>query len=99
MEITTELVKHLADLSRLNFSDEEIENFKNEFSRTLANIDELQSVDTTNVQNFDKIVDARNLREDEIKQGLDTKSVILNAPKSKGTSIVVPKVVDWWKVF
>ena len=94
MEITTELVKHLAELSRLNFNDEEIENFKSEFKKTLKNIDELQTVDTKNVKNFDKIVDAKNLREDEIKQGLNPQDVIKNAPKSKGYNIVVPKVVD-----
>ena len=94
MEITTELVKHLAELSRLNFNDEEIENFKFEFEKTLANIDELQTVDTNNVKNFDKIVDAKNLREDETKQGLNPQDVIKNAPKSKGYNIVVPKVVD-----
>lgn len=94
MEITTELVKHLAELSRLNFNDEEIENFKSEFKKTLTNIDELQTVDTKNVKNFDKIVDAKNLREDEIKQGLNPQDVIKNAPKSKGYNIVVPKVVD-----
>lgn len=94
MEITTDLVKHLANLSRLNFSEEELESFKTEFEKTLENIDQLQSVDTTNVQNFDKIVDARNLRNDEIKQSLDLKDVVKNSPKSKGNSIVVPKVVD-----
>ena len=94
MEITTDLVKHLANLSRLNFSEEELESFKTEFEKTLENIDQLQSVDITNVQNFDKIVDARNLRNDEIKQSLDPKDVVKNSPKSKGNSIVVPKVVD-----
>lgn len=94
MEITTDLVKHLAQLSRLNFNEEEIENFKSEFEKTLENIDVLQSVDTTNVQSFDKIINAKDLREDEVKSSLNVKDVILNAPKSKGTSIVVPKVVE-----
>ena len=94
MEITTNLVKHLADLSRLNFNEEEIENFKSEFEKTLKNIDELQSVDTTFVKSQNRIVDARNLREDVIEQGLDIKSVVKNAPKSKGSSIVVPRVVE-----
>ncbi len=41
MEITTDLVKHLMSLSRLNFNDDEIENFKEEFAKTLSQIDEL----------------------------------------------------------
>ena len=35
MEITTDLVKNLANLSRLNFTDSEIEFFKAEFTKNL----------------------------------------------------------------
>lgn len=94
MEITTDLVKHLAELSRLNFNDEEIENFKGEFAKTLSQINELQNVDTTNVKNHDRVINAKDLREDETKQGLSIQNVIKNAPQSKGSCIVVPKVVD-----
>ena len=50
MEITTELVKHLAVLSKLKFTDEEIENFKGEFAKTLSYVDELQKIDTSKVK-------------------------------------------------
>ena len=94
MEITTDLIKHLANLSRLNFNDEEIENFKQEFERTLEQINEIQSVETQSVESYDRTIKAQNLREDEIKPSLTTEEVVFNAPKKSRGAIVVPKVVD-----
>ena len=50
MEITTELVNHLAELSRLEFSETETENFKNEFKKILNKIQALERVNTENVE-------------------------------------------------
>lgn len=94
MEITTNLIKHLANLSRLNFTENEIENFKGEFERTLKQIDELQSVDTENIETFNKTIKAQELREDIVKESLPNEKVILNAPKKSRGAIVVPKVVE-----
>lgn len=94
MEITTDLIKHLSNLSRLNFNENEIESFKGEFERTLQQIDELQSVDTENVENFNRTIKAQDLREDIIKESLPNEKVVLNAPKKSRGAIVVPKVVE-----
>lgn len=94
MEITTDLVKHLANLSRLNFNDEELESFKEEFTKTLAQIDELQSVKTENIETYSKIINAKNLREDEVKESLSVSEVIKNAEKSARGMVVVPRVVE-----
>lgn len=94
MEITTELVKHLANLSRLNFNESEIENFKKEFTQTLNQIDELQTVDTENVEFYNRIIDAEDLREDVVKPSLTNEEVLKNAPKKSRGAIVVPKVVE-----
>ena len=94
MEITTDLVKHLMSLSRLNFNDEEIENFKEEFAKTLSQIDELQSVNTDDVETFNKIINAKNLRQDEVKPSLSVQEVIKNSEKSARGMVVVPRVVE-----
>lgn len=94
MEITTDLVKHLMSLSRLNFNDEETENFKEEFAKTLSQIDELQSVNTDDVETFNKIINAKNLREDEVKPSLSVQEVIKNSEKSARGMVVVPRVVE-----
>ena len=49
MEITEKDIKHLASLSRLEFSDDEIEKFSSEFASIIDYVNQLQRVDTTNV--------------------------------------------------
>lgn len=91
MEITTELVKHLANLSRLEFNDAELEKFKEEFAQTLEQADKIEKCDLTGVEIKDEFLDAKTeLRPDEIKQGLNVKDVIKDAPDSLGNSILVP---------
>lgn len=95
MEITTELVEHLANLSRLEFNKEETEKFKNEFHEILKYVDEIKSIDTSNVVITRKKLNAKTeLREDECKQGLNTQEVLKIAPKTMGSSIAVPAVVE-----
>ena len=94
MEITEELVKHLATLSRLNFTDDEIKEFKDDFKRTLNQIDELQEVNTDNIETFSKIIDAETLREDIVKDSLKVEDAVKNASKKTSTSFVVPKIVE-----
>ena len=91
MEITSELVNHLADLSRLEFTQEERENFKQEFAKTLEQVDKLSQADLSKVEFNQDMLDAQSqLRPDEIKQGLSVKDVVKNAPDSLGNSVLVP---------
>ena len=95
MEITTKLVNHLAELSRLEFSDEETENFKNEFAKTLDQIEKLESADTSKVETKSKILDAETeLKVDEAHQSLSKQDAIKNAPETMGSSVAVPMMVE-----
>lgn len=95
MEITDELVDHLANLSRLEFANEEKENFKKDFANIINYIDMLEKVDVENVELSKRKLNAKlQLREDEIKQSFSVDKVVLNAPKSMGGAIVVPTVVE-----
>ncbi len=91
MEITSELVNHLAELSRLEFTEQERENFKQEFAKTLEQVDKLAQADLSNVKIVENMLEADSqLRPDEIKQGLSVKDVVKNAPDSLGNSVLVP---------
>lgn len=91
MEITTDLVKHLAELSRIEFSEEEMQSFKQEFAKTLEQVDKLESADVSQVMESENTLNAETeLRSEEIKQGLTVKQVTKNAPDSLGNSILVP---------
>lgn len=95
MEISTELVNHLAELSRLEFTAEETENFKNEFAKTLNQIETLEKADTTNVQTEDVVLNAETeLKEDVPHQSLSKNDAIKNAPETMGSSIAVPMMVE-----
>ena len=91
MEITSELVNHLAELSRLEFTEQERENFKQEFAKTLEQVDKLAQADLSNVKIVENMLEADSqLRPDEIKQGLSVKDVVKNSPDSLGNSVLVP---------
>ena len=91
MEITTNLVKHLADLSRLEFDEQETENFKQEFANILKQVDKMSDADVNGIELQEEMLDAKTqLRPDEIKQGLTNKEAIKNAPDSLGNSVLVP---------
>ena len=95
MEITTELVNHLAELSRLEFTAEETENFKQEFAKTL---DQIQTLEDANLENYDQdqnVLDAeQDLKEDVAGESLKKDEAIKNAPDTMGSSISVPMMVD-----
>ncbi|MDD4211311.1 MAG: Asp-tRNA(Asn)/Glu-tRNA(Gln) amidotransferase subunit GatC [Clostridia bacterium] len=94
MEITTDLVKNLANLSRLNFTDSEIEFFKAEFTKTLEHIDEIQSINAEVIDTLEGLDAKTDLREDEIKASLSQEDVLKNAPKAKQGMFAVAKIIE-----
>lgn len=95
MEITTELVNHLAELSRLEFDGEQTENFKHEFAKTLQQMESLNKVDTTGVELKQTQLNAQTeLSSDSAQAGLKKEDIIKNAPDTIGSSIAVPMMVD-----
>lgn len=95
MEITTELVNHLASLSRIEFDEQETENFKHEFEKTLEQIEALEKVDTQNVELKNRLLDAETeIKEDIPHNSLSKNDAIKNAPDTMGSSIAVPIMVD-----
>ena len=95
MEITTELVNHLAELSRLEFNAEETENFKQEFAKTLEQIQTLEDANLENLDQNQTLLDAeQDLKEDVAGESLKKDDVIKNAPDTMGSSISVPMMVD-----
>ena len=95
MEITTELVNHLAELSRLEFDEKQTENFKTEFAQTLQQMETLAKVDTTAVELKQAKLNAQTeLSPDQVKTGLKKEDITKNAPDTVGSSIAVPMMVD-----
>jgi len=94
MEVTEQMIQHLANLSRLSFTEDETIAFKNDLQGMIAFVEKLQEVDTTGIQPLQHMGDAVNvLREDVIQGSIDRKDALLNSPVKDDTFFKVPKVI------
>jgi len=92
MDISNELVDKLADLAKLEFNGEEKEKIKADLVQITAFFEELNKVNTDNVEPLIFMSDAVNvLREDEVKQELTHEEALKNAPAKDSDYFRVPK--------
>jgi len=82
MALSHDDVRHIAKLARLHLSDEEVEKFSRELSSILDYIDQLQEVDTSNVEPTAQVTGQTNsFREDEVKeQQADPEELLATSP-------------------
>lgn len=66
MSLTTDQVKHIAKLSRLHLTDDEVETYRNQLDSILEYIEKLQSVDTTGVPELQHALDLTNVFREDI---------------------------------
>ena len=94
MEVTDDMVKNLADLSRLIFNEKEKEEIKKDLQKMISFVEKLNEVDTTNVEPLLHMTDALNIYREDIIQGSMPKSEALqNAPLADENYFKVPKVI------
>lgn len=94
-EITKEQVKHVADLARLTFSDDELVTFAKQMDDVIQYAERLNELDTEDVVPTTHVMDVRNvLREDEARPSMNREDVLKNAPASKDGQFEVPSVLD-----
>jgi aspartyl-tRNA(Asn)/glutamyl-tRNA(Gln) amidotransferase subunit C len=94
IEITDDLVKHVARLSRLGISSEEAKAIKAHFQKILAYISAFQSLETKDVDPTFFSLEASNVyREDEPRPSLTVEEALKNAPQSSRPYFVVPRIV------
>jgi len=94
MEITDKDIEHLAQLSRLTFSESELSSFKGQFQSIINYVNQLQSVDTNNVKDFTIIKTLDELRIDESRESLSNELVTMNAKSISKGAFKVPTVVE-----
>ena len=87
-------IKRLAGLSALEFSDDELEKFKDEFSDILEFIDEIVKSNVDNEELIYPMHDFDDLRDDEAKESLAQEEILLNSPNTKKGSFCVPKMME-----
>ena len=88
-------VRHVAKLSRLKLSAEELTLFSRQLNSILDYINQLNEVDTESVQPMSHPLDLHNIfRQDEAGQSLTRAEALANAPKKRDGFFVVPPVLD-----
>lgn len=92
--LSKEDVLKIAKLSKLEFSENEIEKFRTDLNKIFDHMEELNSVDTSEVEPLFNVLDLKDvLRKDVVKDSGIKKDILKNAPNSDGEFIIVPKVV------
>ena len=94
MEITDELVEHIAHLARLEFEGDKKDAIKSDLTKIIGFVDQLGEVDTEGVEPLIFMTDAINvLREDEVKDTITQVQALKNAPKKDSDYIKMAKVL------
>ena len=94
MQITIQTIDKLANLSQLQFNDEEKVALQFDLEKMIGFIQQLEKVDTTGIEPLLHISDAVNvLREDELKGSITREEALLNAPSKDEQFFKVPKVI------
>lgn len=94
-EINKDLVKYIAVLARLEFDEEELDNFTEKFKRILDYVEQLKELNVDDVlPTYHININYNSMREDEVKESLEVSEVLKNAPDKKESFFRVPRVVE-----
>ena len=93
--ITTDDVRHLAQLSNLQLADDEVDNLRGDLENILGYIELLGELDTTGVEPTYQVTGLENVwRDDEVRTISVTRERLLSlAPEQADNSVKVPKVL------
>ncbi len=95
MSVSKEDVKHIAKLSKLDLTEQELEKYTNELSSIVDFANELSNIDVEGVKPTAHILDIKNVfRKDEVQPSYDREEILKNAPSKDAGCVSVPKVVE-----
>ncbi len=95
MKITQEDVKHIARLSRLYLSEEEISAFGGQLNSIIEYVEQLNGLDTSSVEPTSHVIPLNNVMRDDIpKPSLPVKEALKNAPDATEKFYRVPKIIE-----
>lgn len=92
--ISNEQVKHVANLARLEITEDEAERFTKQLDAIITFAEQLNELDTTNVEPTYHVLDMKNVFREDIKEkGLPREAVLKNAPDHQEGQIKVPAII------
>lgn len=94
MAVSKKDVEKIAELARLKFSEDELENFTPQINEILNYMEKLNELDTENVKPLSHPVEQTNVfRDDKLKPSITTEEALRNAPAKDEHHFKVPKVI------
>lgn len=88
-------IDHVAKLARLDLSPDEKERFAGQFDQILDYFKRLNLIDVEGVEPTAHALPRHNIwRDDEPGPVFTSKEVLANAPASRDSQVVVPKVIE-----
>ena len=95
MSLTLEEVKHIANLARLELSDDELSRYRDQLSAILEYFQQIEKLDTEMVPPTTSVsTDQAALRTDQIRSSLPLDELLQNAPERDQWLFRVPPVFD-----
>ncbi len=93
--ITKEEVKHVANLARLEMDEAEVEKFTTQLDDIISMAEQLNELDTENVEPTTHVLDLKNvLREDKVQSWLSREEALKNAPDKENGQVKVPSIFE-----
>jgi aspartyl-tRNA(Asn)/glutamyl-tRNA(Gln) amidotransferase subunit C len=95
MPVSLKDVEKIADLARLYITEEEKEKYTRQLNVILEYMEQLNKVDTSNVEPLSHPFELTNVfRDDEVQPSLPVDEALKNAPEKSGNYFKVPKVIN-----
>jgi len=93
VSVTVKDVEYVAALARLSLSDAEKERFTHQLNDILAYVEQLNKLDTTNVEPLEHVIDLTDvMRDDAVTPSLPREAALKNAPERTEKFFKVPSV-------
>ncbi len=95
-KISLEEVEHIAELARIELTEEEKKKFSDELSDVLGYVEQLQEVDTDGIESVSQIAGIVNVLREDVSENCNEdvrKKIIDNFPEEKNGYIKVKQVL------
>ncbi|GAB3042959.1 Asp-tRNA(Asn)/Glu-tRNA(Gln) amidotransferase subunit GatC [Virgibacillus ainsalahensis] len=94
-DISKDQVKHVANLARLEITEEEAEMFTDQLSSIITYAEQLNELDTDGVEPTTHVLDLKNvMRKDEPKKTITQEDALKNAPDKESGHFRVPSILE-----
>jgi len=95
MKINGELVDYIANLARIELTEQEKQVYRGQLEAILDYIDKLNELDTTGVEPMVHTLSLQNVfRNDAVRPSLPREAALRNAPERSEDSYKVPAILD-----